>query len=564
MSSPPPPAPPSNKSSSSLSSSLLLDSRNDRNHSSNRRGRPSSSSNSNDKKKNNNRKKVVSFANPSIPQQTGHDEKFRNNMIDYKSSAGLLNEDEEDAFDPSVSMSMSTASSRASKKRNVLSLMDDTKHQDDGNEGGGGGEEEEEEVDEQYSLFHDEDYAAAAAAAATKNKGSSMSCPIEPFHMKAEREDGMGYFDGDTYIFRKSARRSGRGGMGMVGIDNNGDDNEEEDYGEDSWMNQVYVAPRDESKKARMDGGSSMLFKTNKDNNDNNNDNKHDEQTESLSKNEVYKELAGLLAHDSETVLQALTRYGSLWKRRRRPTKQSGFKKNIDDDNGNNNNNKRQRKTMDNGSDSIQPTNHDIAKTAFHRLTELSNLCMMKFDNGEEKIIYDWDRQTLMRHVYNHSGGGGGGVVMGGDDDCSKKSKSYFHDHHVQQQQQQVQQQQQQQVQWEYRGKVDHLIHGPFSTRQMMDWIQAGYFVGSNAVDVRQKKVAEEENGIVGRTGLQQLGIVVKKDNSNVVNDLLGDLEESDDEENDDNEKKEVKEEKHDKEEEMWQRSDQVDFAAYL
>ena len=31
----------------------------------------------------------------------------------------------------------------------------------------------------------------------------SGDCPIEPFNLKSEREDGEGYFDGDTYVFRR-------------------------------------------------------------------------------------------------------------------------------------------------------------------------------------------------------------------------------------------------------------------------------------------------------------------------------------------------------------------------
>ena len=33
--------------------------------------------------------------------------------------------------------------------------------------------------------------------------GSNAACPVEPFNLRAEREGGEGYFDGDTYVFRR-------------------------------------------------------------------------------------------------------------------------------------------------------------------------------------------------------------------------------------------------------------------------------------------------------------------------------------------------------------------------
>ena len=34
------------------------------------------------------------------------------------------------------------------------------------------------------------------------------------------------------------------------------------------------------------------------------------------------------------------------------------------------------------------------------------------------------------------------------------------------------------QVMWEYRGNEDGAIHGPYTSKQMMEWTSCGYFVG--------------------------------------------------------------------------------------
>jgi CD2 antigen cytoplasmic tail-binding protein 2 len=85
-------------------------------------------------------------------------------------------------------------------------------------------------------------------------------------------------------------------------------------------------------------------------------------------------------------------------------------------------------------------------------------------------------------------------------------------------------------VQWEYQGKADGAIHGPFTTQQMQSWIQQGYFMGDNAVNVRW---------------IQQ----TPKDLT-LEEDLLADLEDADDDAADALE--EVRGE--------WIKSDMVDF----
>ncbi|KAL3789756.1 hypothetical protein HJC23_006749 [Cyclotella cryptica] len=89
---------------------------------------------------------------------------------------------------------------------------------------------------------------------------------------------------------------------------------------------------------------------------------------------------------------------------------------------------------------------------------------------------------------------------------------------------------------WEYKLNEDGAIHGPFTSRQMLEWTSCGYFVGASAVDIRQ-------------VGSGKAGDVNEKTD---VDDLMADLMEDE----------EVSEEKTRSNE--WMRSDAVDFNLYL
>jgi CD2 antigen cytoplasmic tail-binding protein 2 len=451
--------------------------------------------------------------------------------ISSSGGSNLMNEEEEDALDPIYDHD---------RGRDREDREDFYNNKRDSLFDG-----EEENVDEKYSLLHDDSIVENHGQHRQQQQHHhQQSCPIEPFNMNAEREDGMGYFDGDTYIFRKRGRNR----------DNVGEDEEEYDDGEESWMNQVYVNPI-------------PTKQTSDENNHKTNNNLHRDDT--LTKTEIYKELASLLANDSETILQALSRYGSIvWKKYPKGNQVKDNNVNNHHNHNNHNNNKRQKILHSNKDDSYKDkdnasTSHNIAKTAFYRLTELSNLCMMKFDDGQ---IYDRDRKYLNNYDDVVQPLSTGGETKDGDD------QSLENEH---------------QVQWEYRGNVDNRIHGPFTTKQMMDWIQAGYFVGSNAVDVRRKMVHVGQGGGQGGGGVAaQQGNEDNKEGhdcfhgrdnekvqtQHVMDDLLGDLQESD---NDDDDNDDDDNDDHDNAggnhtsshhdmNEPWQRSDQVDFSAYM
>jgi len=422
----------------------------------------------------------------SLPLKNGHhksNKKYRE-----------MNDDEEDALDPKNAEDMFDNESDADKWTKQIEIReaksaraikriagdDDGKGDEDGrfaskkrNHGPIRGDsfQGEENVDERFSLLHDASIGSNHEANDTFEKGQY---PIEPFNLSAEREDGMGYFDGDTYIFRKN-----RG--------------EEE---EDAWLESVNDE-EESSMKHTSSSNSSMSYIPNKVKKAGT-----DRIDETLTKEQVYDQLIPLLSSDSETVMGALSRYGTIVKREK---KLKG-----------------------------KMTHDSASYTALNKITELSNLCMMKFDDGSN--IYDLNRGKLQQYLSKS------------DQNNAEKRKrgGYFMDYSADSRNVTSASKRlkidttlnvsaaKEQIFWEYKGNQDNLIHGPYSTTQMMGWIEAGYFVGDAAVDVRIRKE--------------------QKPKEDTVDDLLGDLEDSDNEENDSDTKHS----------QTWQRSDEVTFESFL
>lgn len=169
------------------------------------------------------------------------------------------------------------------------------------------------------------------------------------------------------------------------------------------------------------------------------------------------------------------------------------------------------------------------AKRALDRLTELSNTMMMKF---EENMIYEKSKKDIIESMASTSKA------------LSNKRGSYFdigNDENVEGNDVKKRKVENEiaakPIMWAYKGNQDNKIHGPYTSRQMLDWINAGYFVGSMAVDVY--KVDEDDSK----------GETKKK----VVDDLLDDLEDSDDD-SPFTEEKSIE----------WMRSDKIDFNSYI
>jgi len=114
------------------------------------------------------------------------------------------------------------------------------------------------------------------------------------------------------------------------------------------------------------------------------------------------------------------------------------------------------------------------------------------------------------------------------------------------------------------RGNEDNAIHGPYKTQEMMEWIKAGYaFRGPMAVHVQMITRDAGTNSHTGGNG--QTGHNSGKDEpeskskEEVVDDLLGDLEDSDDENEGEAKGRETGIDSSIASE--WQRWDEIDFS---
>lgn len=270
----------------------------------------------------------------------------------------------------------------------------------------------------------------------SETKDADDEIAVEPFNMNAEQNDGSGYFEGDTYVFRRDPREA-----------------EEEP---DAWLESLSENKEVASVPERMDveeegGGTSM---------------------DDLSKEELYSKIVPLMS-DSESVLQAVSRYGGLLKRHKKSSK---------------------------GSNEADDSSVQAAQQALNDLTEAANALMLKGDVD----IYQQTRTDLMK------------LLPDTKPQAVKQDKE------------------KQVVSWEYRGNQDGNCHGPYTTSQMLSWIQAGYFIGEQAVQIRT--ISEEAPS-----------------DKSTVDDLLSDL--MDDDEEKAAEPKQVKG--------KWQSSNDVDFTLY-
>jgi len=289
----------------------------------------------------------------------------------------------------------------------------------------------------------DEDTHDAGTSLMSEMKDGKNDIKIEPFNMKAESSDGTGYFEGDTYVFRR------------------GDKEDESDAWLDS-LNETVSNPDSHFRRVKVP-------KIPPENNENLDD---------WPKEDLYAKIVRLMSN-SETVLGALVRYGDLIKRAgKKETKSS--------------------------ESSIK-----ISQSSLNDLTTISNALLLQGDVD----IYQKTREDIFKLV-----------------DSSKLSAK-----------QAALKNAPNSVEWEYKGNEDGKVHGPYSSQEMLNWIRAGYFVGSQAVQVRMIKNSD------GST--QPPGASIKEE-------LLSDLMDDDDDDDKDNTNKVPGRE--------WILSDKMDFKAYL
>lgn len=257
---------------------------------------------------------------------------------------------------------------------------------------------------------------------------------VEPFNMNAEQSDGTGYFDGDTYVFRKHAQ----------------------DEEPDAWLESLSEEKQGQQQVASIPERTTMNDETETEANSIND----------LSKEDLVSKIVPLVS-ENESVLQAVARFGNLLKRNK------------------------SKSTANKDDSSVQ-----TAQTALNDLTEAANALMLQ----GHVDIYQQTKTELLKVL--------------ADSKPAAKDKQH--------------------VSWEYRGNQDGQVHGPYTTQQMVAWIQAGYFIGEQAVQIRTIAKALPEQ-------------------KSTADELMSDLMEDDDEQQP--EETQVKGE--------WTSSNDIDFSVY-
>ena len=378
------------------------------------------------------------------------------------------------------------------------------------------------------------------AVSGAYDAGSNAACPVEPFNLKAEREGGEGYFDGDTYVFR----RLEEGGRAM-------------DEEPDAWLDELGGRDANSAKGGDSFAGNGGIARLSGAKNTKKKQTTLD--LDDVSHEELCSRIVALLAGDKETVARGLKRYGDVIardrKRRQKLAKkrQRGSKKDegADLQDGND------AKDMNAGDD----PGVAAAQRALSDLTDLADALLMAGDSE----VYSRTRVELVRmssvagtgdedHLAGHKrkrnyfGGDSGDANDDVDGDSSSKMAKTDGGASVQADKKTP-------VQWEYRGNQDQQVHGPYTTEQMLGWIQAGYFVGEAAVDVRRIPSADVNGG--GGSG--DSDGAKKAAEKATADDLMADLMDSDDDEGGGEEAKVDSNTANE-----WERSDKVDFKSYL
>ena len=431
---------------------------------------------------------------------------------------------------------------------------------DDGDDDGGG-----------LSLITD---ASADPDSHESNASGNASCPVEPFNMDAERDGGLGYFDGDTYVFRRNGRAIDDEEDAWLDGAPGDDDDDDGGGGAGGGLDSASVwRPGPRATAAAGGERGKLKFVTD------------DDEPEDLG-----RRLANLLSRDGETAMVALARHGARarelrageTKAARRRSRQLANKKRRgvggeeeEEDDG-----------PDDDDDAAAAAAAEAAmwskaemertREAVEELTELADALLF----GGEAEAYELTRKDWIHRFKLDAAPGGFGNVLSDSRASKNGGGGYFDDaaasideggdaepadargppppppvHRTEG------------VMWEYRGNEDGVIRGPYSSRQMLDWTSCGYFVGESSVDIRQVATGRDAGGgaPTPRNG-SNCGKNEEDDVKADVEDLMADLLDDDNGGDDADVTKEGPCDANSEtdSESLWRRSDRVDFSLYL
>jgi CD2 antigen cytoplasmic tail-binding protein 2 len=253
---------------------------------------------------------------------------------------------------------------------------------------------------------------------------------IEPFNMDQERTDGSGYFEGDTYIFRSRDKEEEEPDAWIESLnDDNGKDTDASSSGIDKLSgtdSRITAMVLDNQQTIKKKAAATALVNM-----------------DDLSLETLYNKILPLLS-DTESVTQAVRRYGLLLKRKHKPGRAKNGKP-----------------APIHQPDQDDTRHTELAKTCLDDLTGAANALLFKGDVD----IYDSTRKDILKRLPQRPPA---------EEERNKPATKYPP------------------VQWEYLGNQDGQVHGPYSTEQMLGWSQAGYFVGAQHVKIRTIRPEEQ------------------------------------------------------------------------
>lgn len=386
---------------------------------------------------------------------------------------------------------------------------------------------------------------AANPDAYESNAYGNASFPVESFNMDSERDGGLGYFDGDTYVFRQNRKPvDGEDDAWLDGASDDEDDNDEEEGSGQMALDSITSIRQNKSRVTSMEENWKKKSKYVS----------NDDRPEDLG-----RRLVCLLLSDEETAMMALARHGaSLRELRAREQKTTKKVKLM----------KKRGKLLssEEASDDATKTKMQLkieiesTRDVVEELTEIADLLLFGGETEAYELTRkDWNHRFKLDTTLGHLKRP---LDDAGDDSdlqtAKKRSRGYFDNATDAEPEITEVLSQTDEVLWEYKGNEDGVIYGPYTSQQMMEWTSCGYFVGESSVDIRRVLPPPLRN---------TTAIIGGKEGEDVhadVDDLMADLLDDDDED-----LETAKESANDgvvatNAESSWLRSDRVDFNLYL
>eukprot|EP00592_Proboscia_alata_P009237 CAMPEP_0194359414 /NCGR_PEP_ID=MMETSP0174-20130528/6652_1 /TAXON_ID=216777 /ORGANISM="Proboscia alata, Strain PI-D3" /LENGTH=532 /DNA_ID=CAMNT_0039130287 /DNA_START=40 /DNA_END=1634 /DNA_ORIENTATION=+ len=426
-------------------------------------------------------------------QQAAQEQQQHDNTImddDYDSDDAMLEADAGSGLGADASAALAAQQIAHAKKtrRNRDNDDDDELHDDAGVEPA------------QATTYEDESKSKTTLEEEEKELGETL----EPFNLNEERDGGDGCFVGDTYVFRRNA--AGGGGLepdawidGLEELDSSRKKGDKTD----SFLLKKR-APKEESKGVDVSTPQQRAY--------------------------ACYALSALLG-GKESVMQGLSRYGAIVTKCRKTIKIKKRQKQLSLTSTTT------RDETDSRAAADIMTQLQHAEYAMNQLIGYADALLMNSteadsNNATTQFVGDDTDETegvAMTDIYEKNKEELVQLYTSLSSSLAnqkKRSRGYF-ETATSTTTTATKTDTSSSLQWEYKGRADNAIHGPYTCQQMEEWRNAGYFVGESSVWVRPccNSTHETTTNVATKK--------LKKESSSVVDDFMADLEESDDDDND-------------------------------